>query len=167
MLRDGVDPGVLGAARHDADRVAIYNHILGRMAENEDLQEQAKANNGRSHCRRCGTCCTVRAVISVCCRADHRCRSGDPRGADQPPGLRVGGCPGHAATPAGVRRHGRSHPGIVDGAVGLVELALDRLGRRGVVELEQSVRRRWCPTCWSCCGDARVTPVVSTGSFAP
>ena len=29
----------------DADRVAIYNHILGKMAENEDLQEQAKANN--------------------------------------------------------------------------------------------------------------------------
>jgi type I restriction enzyme R subunit len=29
----------------DADRVAIYNHILDKMAENEDLQEQAKANN--------------------------------------------------------------------------------------------------------------------------
>jgi hypothetical protein len=28
----------------DADRVAIYN-ILGKMAESEDLQEQAKANN--------------------------------------------------------------------------------------------------------------------------
>jgi len=29
----------------DADRVAIYNHILDKMAENDDLQEQAKANN--------------------------------------------------------------------------------------------------------------------------
>ena len=29
----------------DADRVAIYNHIVGKMAESEDLQEQAKANN--------------------------------------------------------------------------------------------------------------------------
>src|SRR5664279_2781306 len=29
----------------DADRVAIYNHILGKMAENESLQEQARANN--------------------------------------------------------------------------------------------------------------------------
>src|SRR5664279_2463384 len=27
----------------DADRVAIYNHILGKMAENESLQEQARA----------------------------------------------------------------------------------------------------------------------------
>jgi len=29
----------------DVDRVAIYNHILGKMAENESLQEQARANN--------------------------------------------------------------------------------------------------------------------------
>lgn len=29
----------------DADRVAIYTHILGKMAENEDLHEQAKDNN--------------------------------------------------------------------------------------------------------------------------
>ncbi|WP_111765336.1 type I restriction endonuclease subunit R [Nakamurella deserti] len=29
----------------DADRVAIHNHILGKMAETESLQEQAKVNN--------------------------------------------------------------------------------------------------------------------------
>ena len=36
---------------------------------------------------------------------------------------------------------------IVDGAVGMVEMALERLNEKGVVELDENGRLPWCPIC--------------------
>ena len=40
---------------------------------------------------------------------------------------------------------------IVEGAVSMVEMALDQLSQRGVVSSTRSARRRWSATCWWCC----------------
>jgi hypothetical protein len=40
---------------------------------------------------------------------------------------------------------------IVEGAVGMVEMALPSSPSRGSSSSTRSARRRWCRTCWSCC----------------
>ena len=40
---------------------------------------------------------------------------------------------------------------IVDGAVGMVEMALDRLNENKVVELDDERKVQWYPICWWCC----------------
>jgi hypothetical protein len=55
---------------------------------------------------------------------------------------------------------------IVDGAVGMVELALDRLSERGVVELDEERKAVMVSNLLVVlCGDSRVTPVVNAGSL--
>ena len=54
---------------------------------------------------------------------------------------------------------------IVDGAVGMVEMALDRLSENQTITLDGR-RRLWCPTCWVVlCGNHDAQPVVNSGSL--
>ncbi len=55
---------------------------------------------------------------------------------------------------------------IVDGAVGMVEMALARLSERGIVELDEERKAAMVSNLLVVlCGDSRVTPVVNTGSL--
>jgi regulator of protease activity HflC (stomatin/prohibitin superfamily) len=55
---------------------------------------------------------------------------------------------------------------IVDGAVGMVRMALEELGRQGVVELDEERRAAMVSNLLVVlCGDSRVTPVVNTGTL--
>ncbi|HEU0103647.1 MAG TPA: SPFH domain-containing protein [Mycobacteriales bacterium] len=55
---------------------------------------------------------------------------------------------------------------IVDGAVGMVELALERLNDRGIVELDEERKAAMVSNLLVVlCGDSRVTPVVNTGTL--
>ncbi|MDQ1293476.1 MAG: hypothetical protein QG608_1357 [Actinomycetota bacterium] len=55
---------------------------------------------------------------------------------------------------------------IVDGAVGMVEMALDRLQSRGVVELDEERKAAMISNLLVVlCGEARTTPVVNTGTL--
>ena len=55
---------------------------------------------------------------------------------------------------------------IVDGAVGMVEMALDRLSERHIVELDNERRAAMVSNLLVVlCGDSRATPVVNTGSL--
>jgi hypothetical protein len=55
---------------------------------------------------------------------------------------------------------------IVEGAVGMVELALERLSDRDIVELDEERKAAMVSNLLVVlCGDARVTPVVNTGSL--
>ena len=55
---------------------------------------------------------------------------------------------------------------IVEGAVGMVEMALERLSRRTSSSSTRSARRPWSATCWSCCAATETTqPVVNTGTL--
>ena len=55
---------------------------------------------------------------------------------------------------------------IVEGAVGMVELALDRLSEHDVVELDEERKAAMVSNLLVVlCGDSRVTPVVNTGSL--
>jgi regulator of protease activity HflC (stomatin/prohibitin superfamily) len=54
---------------------------------------------------------------------------------------------------------------IVEGAVGMVEMALDHLSKNGVVELEGERRAAMVSSLLVVlCGDRHVQPVLSTGS---
>src|SRR6478672_4705190 len=56
---------------------------------------------------------------------------------------------------------------IVDGAVGMVEMALDRLDREGIVALNEDRKAAMVANLLVVlCGDQRATPVVNTGSLA-
>ena len=55
---------------------------------------------------------------------------------------------------------------IVEGAVGMVELALERLGERQIVELDEERKAAMVSNLLVVlCGDSRVTPVVNTGTL--
>ncbi len=55
---------------------------------------------------------------------------------------------------------------IVDGAVGMVEMALARLSERDIVELDEERKAAMVSNLLVVlCGDSRVTPVVNTGSL--
>jgi regulator of protease activity HflC (stomatin/prohibitin superfamily) len=55
---------------------------------------------------------------------------------------------------------------IVDGAVGMVEHALEMLNERGVVELDEERKAAMVSNLMVVlCGDSRVTPIVNTGSL--
>lgn len=55
---------------------------------------------------------------------------------------------------------------IVDGAVGMVEMALERLAERQVVELDEERRAAMVSNLLVVlCGESRATPVVNTGSL--
>jgi len=55
---------------------------------------------------------------------------------------------------------------IVDGAVGMVEMALARLDREGVVALDEDRKAAMVSNLLVVlCGDQRATPVVNTGSI--
>ncbi len=49
---------------------------------------------------------------------------------------------------------------IVEGAVGMVDMALEMLSRKGIVQLDEERRRDGRATCWSCCA-ARGAPSPS------
>ena len=87
-------------------------------------------------------------------RTGHPGRGGRDRVPADPAVLRARDRPGHAAPAAGQRR-GRRPMRIVEGAVGMVELALQRLRRRKWSSWTRSARRPWSPTCWSCCAPSR------------
>ena len=59
------------------------------------------------------------------------------RGPPYAPGLRPRDRPGHAPPPAGRGHHRRPGQKIVDGAVGMVEMALRSLESKGVVKLDE------------------------------
>ena len=55
---------------------------------------------------------------------------------------------------------------IVEGAVGMVELALDRLSERGIVDLDQERKAAMVSNLLVVlCGDSRATPVLNTGTL--
>jgi regulator of protease activity HflC (stomatin/prohibitin superfamily) len=55
---------------------------------------------------------------------------------------------------------------IVEGAVGMVELALDRLSERAIVELDEERKAAMVSNLLVVlCGDSRATPVVNTGTL--
>jgi regulator of protease activity HflC (stomatin/prohibitin superfamily) len=55
---------------------------------------------------------------------------------------------------------------IVDGAVGMVELALNRLSERNVVELDEERKAAMVSNLLVIlCGDSRATPIVNTGTL--
>jgi regulator of protease activity HflC (stomatin/prohibitin superfamily) len=55
---------------------------------------------------------------------------------------------------------------IVDGAVGMVEMALNRLREQDVVELDEERKAAMVSNLLVVlCGDQRATPVVNTGSL--
>lgn len=55
---------------------------------------------------------------------------------------------------------------IVEGAVGMVQMALDELGRQGVVELDEERKAAMVSNLLVVlCGDSRATPVVNTGTL--
>ncbi len=57
---------------------------------------------------------------------------------------------------------------IVEGAVGMVQMALDRLNEAGVVELDEERKAAMVSNLLVVlCGDSRVTPVVNTGTPLP
>ncbi len=55
---------------------------------------------------------------------------------------------------------------IVEGAVGMVEMALDELGKKGIVELDEDKKATMISNLMVVlCGDKEATPVVNTGSI--
>ena len=55
---------------------------------------------------------------------------------------------------------------IVDGAVGMVELALDRLSERGIVDLDEERKAAMVSNLMVVlCGDQPASPVVNTGTL--
>ncbi|HKI89342.1 MAG TPA: SPFH domain-containing protein [Draconibacterium sp.] len=55
---------------------------------------------------------------------------------------------------------------IVEGAVGMVEMALDELGKKGIVELDEDKRATMVSNLMVVlCGDKEAVPVVNTGSI--
>ena len=44
---------------------------------------------------------------------------------------------------------------IVEGAVGMVDMALAMLNEKGIVQLDEEERLRWCRTCSSSCAGSR------------
>ncbi|WP_299577050.1 SPFH domain-containing protein [uncultured Sunxiuqinia sp.] len=55
---------------------------------------------------------------------------------------------------------------IVEGAVGMVEMALDELGEKGIVELDEDKKATMVSNLMVVlCGDKEATPVVNTGSI--
>ncbi len=55
---------------------------------------------------------------------------------------------------------------IVDGAVGMVEMALERLQQQGIVELDEERKAAMVSNLLVVlCGDSRATPVVNTGTL--
>ncbi|MEZ4301530.1 MAG: hypothetical protein R3B70_41735 [Polyangiaceae bacterium] len=54
----------------------------------------------------------------------------------------------------------------MEGAVGMVEMALQMLSQHEVVHLDEERKRRWSATCSSCCrGERSAQPVVNTGTI--
>ena len=89
----------------------------------------------------------------------------DRRGAHLPPGLRPGDRAGDAAPSAGQRRRVRRSR-IVEGAVGMVEMALSRLNEGGVVSLDEERTASMVSNLMVVlCGDQPPSPVVNTGSL--
>lgn len=55
---------------------------------------------------------------------------------------------------------------IVEGAVGMVEMALDELGKKGIVDLDEDKKATMVSNLMVVlCGDKEATPVVNTGSI--
>ena len=55
---------------------------------------------------------------------------------------------------------------IVDGAVGMVEMALERLSERGIVDLDEERKAAMVSNLMVVlCGDQPASPVVNTGSL--
>ncbi|WP_379092029.1 hypothetical protein [Pedobacter sp. UC225_65] len=55
---------------------------------------------------------------------------------------------------------------IVEGAVGMVEMALDRLSEKGIVELDEERKAAMVSNLLVVlCGDRNVQPVVNTGTL--
>jgi hypothetical protein len=55
---------------------------------------------------------------------------------------------------------------IVEGAVGMVEMALEELSKKGIVELDEDKKATMVSNLMVVlCGDKEATPVVNTGSI--
>ena len=54
---------------------------------------------------------------------------------------------------------------IVEGAVTLLQMALNHLAERKIVELTRSGRPRWSPTSWSLCSDRAAQAVINSGTI--
>jgi len=67
---------------------------------------------------------------------------------------------------AGERPSSPARSTIVDGAVGMVELALDRIAERGIVELDEERKATMVSNLLVVlCSDQPASPVVNTGSL--
>ena len=72
----------------------------------------------------------------------------------------------HAPAAAGVSGCGREKDDIVDGAVGMVEMALERLNEKGVVELDEERKAAMVSNLLVVlCGNRDAQPVVNSGSL--
>ena len=90
---------------------------------------------------------------------------GGDRVAHQPPRLCGGDCGGHASETAGVGDH-RGLTKIVEGAVGMVEMALDRLSANKVVELDEERRATMVSNLLVVlCGERAAQPVLNAGTL--
>ena len=86
-------------------------------------------------------------------------------GADQPSRLRAGDRPGDAAAAAG-RRHHRRAQRIVEGAVGMVEMALEMLSKRDIVSLDNERKAAMVSNLLVVlCGDRSTQPVINAGTI--
>ena len=55
---------------------------------------------------------------------------------------------------------------IVEGAVSMVEMALDELGKKGIVQLDEDKKATMVSNLMVVlCGDKEATPVVNTGTI--
>ena len=55
---------------------------------------------------------------------------------------------------------------IVEGAVGMVDMALDQLSKKGIVELDEDKKATMVSNLLVVlCGDKEATPVVNTGTL--
>ena len=92
-------------------------------------------------------------------------RGRDHRGAHQSPRLRAGDRSGNAP-PQQANAVVAARSRIVEGAVGMVELALERLDERGIVNLDEERKAAMVSNLLVVlCSDQPASPVVNTGTL--
>ena len=94
------------------------------------------------------------------------CRDRDHGRPHHQPDLCAGNRRSNAPAPAG--RGGKSPPGrkVVEGAVGMVEMALNHLSENGVVELDEERKAAMVSNLLVVlCGNRDAQPIVNSGSI--